>query len=488
MQPHFSKLRSFFWPVHSHELRKVLPMLLMFFFITFNYTILRDAKDTLLITAPGSGAEVIPFLKLWLVLPAAVLFMLLYAEMSNILSRPALFYSTLFPFLIFFGIFGFVLYPLRDSLHPHESGQWLSSLLPQGLSGLVAIWRNWSFALFYVFAELWGSVMLSLVFWGFANQITKVGEAKRFYNFFGLGGNIAPAFAGPLTVFLSNLSPSMSTGYGTTIRFICGTSIIVGLCIAGCYWWMTRNVLTDPLLYKENPHKPNKPKLGLKESFRVLSRSKYLGCIAILVITYGIAMNLIEVNWKSQVRMQYPDANDYARFMGHFSTWTGIASFIMVFLVGGNVIRRFGWDTAALVTPIVLLVTSICFFAFVLFQNELTSLTLLFGTSPLMLAVIFGAIQNIMSKSTKYSLFDPTKEMAYIPLDEESKVKGKAAIDVVGSRFGKSGGAFIQQGLLLGFGTVTAITPYVASTMFFVIAAWVFAARSLGRQFASKTT
>ena len=33
------------------------------------------------------------------------------------------------------------------------------------------------------------------------------------------------------------------------------------------------------------------------------------------------------------------------------------------------------------------------------------------GTTPLMLAVIVGALQNIFSKGAKYSLFDPCKEM-----------------------------------------------------------------------------
>jgi len=44
------------------------------------------------------------------------------------------------------------------------------------------------------------------------------------------------------------------------------------------------------------------------------------------------------------------------------------------------------------------------------------------GLTPLLAAVYVGALQNIFNKSAKYSLFDPCKEMAYIPLDEDTKV------------------------------------------------------------------
>lgn len=104
-------------------------------------------------------------------------------------------------------------------------------------------------------------------------------------------------------------------------------------------------------------------------------------------------------------------------------------------------------------------VTGLAFFALNIFSGFFAPITALLGTTPLMLAVLVGAAQNILSKSAKYSLFDPCKEMAYIPLDKESKTKGKAAIDVVGNPLGKSGGALIQQVLIFGVGSLAAATP-----------------------------
>src|SRR5579863_7361028 len=117
-KPEFGRWRSFFWPVHNFELKKLLPMFFLFFFINFNYTILRDTKDALIVTAPGSGAEAIPFLKVWGVLPFAILFMIAYAKLSNMMSKTRLFYTTISAFIAFFAFFALVLYPCRDILHP----------------------------------------------------------------------------------------------------------------------------------------------------------------------------------------------------------------------------------------------------------------------------------------------------------------------------------------------------------------------------------
>ena len=488
----FGKWRKFFWPVHNYELKKLLPMFFLFFFISFNYTILRDTKDTLVVTA--SGAETIPFLKFWGVVPGAILFMLVYAKLSNMLSKEKLFYATIAPFLVFFGLFAVFIYPNREMLQPTTTADWLQSILPVGFSGLISCYRDWTLSLFYILSELWGSVVLSLLFWGFANDITRVGEAKRFYSLFGLGANLALLVSGPAIIWVSRAQAGLETeaAWQLSLNYLMTMVLVAGASVVAIYWWMNRNVLTDPRFFdvtEEKKAKKAKTKMGIGESFKYLLSSKYVLGIAILVIAYGISINLVEVTWKNQLKLQYPTANAYSEFMGGFSFFTGLVTIFMMLFVGGNLIRRKGWGFAAMITPVVLLVTGVGFFAFVLFRDSslVAGYIAYMGTSPLMLAVIFGAAQNIMSKSAKYSLFDPTKEMAYIPLDQEAKTKGKAAIDVVGARLGKSGGSLVQQGLLVLFGTISAITPYVAIILFVIIGAWIVAVRSLNRQFVALT-
>ena len=102
--------------------------------------------------------------------------------------------------------------------------------------------------------------------------------------------------------------------------------------------------------------------------------------------------------------------------MGNFSTGTGAVTFLLM-LASRFIFNKWGWGTAALITPTVLLVTGIAFFSLVLFSGPLTPRLASLGLTPLYAAVLVGAAQNIFSKGSKYSLFDPCKEMAYIPLD-----------------------------------------------------------------------
>src|SRR5579872_5761226 len=127
----FGKWRSYFWPIHRAELKKFLPMFFIFFLIAFNYNVLRSYKDAIVITASHSGAETLPFIKLWAVLPSAILFTLLFTRLSNRFSREKVFYITISIFIVFFFLFAFVLYPAQDLLHPNILADKLQQYLPE---------------------------------------------------------------------------------------------------------------------------------------------------------------------------------------------------------------------------------------------------------------------------------------------------------------------------------------------------------------------
>jgi ATP/ADP translocase len=99
--------------------------------------------------------------------------------------------------------------------------------------------------------------------------------------------------------------------------------------------------------------------------------------------------------------------------------------------------------TAVIITPVLMFVARGAFFTSILFRSIFLEVLSNIGSSPVSCAVALGMSIFIMAKSAKYSLFDGTKEMVVIPLDEEVKVKCKVIGEVVGGRSGKAGGEWI---------------------------------------------
>ncbi|MEM7403409.1 MAG: Npt1/Npt2 family nucleotide transporter, partial [Myxococcota bacterium] len=165
-----------------------------------------------------------------------------------------------------------------------------------------------------------------------------------------------------------------------------------------------------------------------------------------------------------------------------YTTLLGIFTIVVLF-VGSAMTRKLGWKKSALATPLTIGVIGFIFFVCIIFPTAVAPFAALFGVSTVMIGVVLGTVGNILNKSIKYSLFDPTKEMAYIPLDDESKSKGKAAVDVVGGRFGKSGGALLQQLMIIGIGPIGVIAPYAGVCLMAIVAIWSLAVLKLSKEF-----
>lgn len=112
--------------------------------------------------------------------------------MTDSMESKNVFYACVIPFLLFFAAFAGIIYPCRGALHPHALVDTLAAKLPVNFAAPLSIVRNWSFSLFYVMAELWGSVVASLLFWGIANDVTTVDEAKKYCTCFDPSFSIQP--------------------------------------------------------------------------------------------------------------------------------------------------------------------------------------------------------------------------------------------------------------------------------------------------------
>ena len=484
-------LKRLFWPIMSSEYSKFIPMLAIYSLIVFNYSLLKTIKDALIITAKDSGAATIPFIKVWAMLPMALLSTLIFTRLANKYSKEKVFTIMILTFISFFFIFGFFLYPNQDLLHPNNLANKLQDILPHGFLGLIAVFRNWTFTLFYVMCELWGTIIMSVLFWGFANEVTNVKEAGRFYAILGLGANIATTLAGQAGILICGTFLHSYFEISTdrwTFSLIATISLIIvnGGLILFLYKKLTNNISSKELL--EEPGKVKKepkPKMGLRKNFSYLAKSDYLICIALIVLFFNISLTMIEVVWKDQVHQLYPYAADYSSYMSSIMTYIVIISTVLSIFICGQVVRRFGWTVSAYVTPVILLISASLFFLFYLGKSSQTALGIAhaLGTTPLILTTFLGSFQNCFCRASKFTFFDVTKEMAFIPLSSESKLKGKAAIDGVGSRLGKSGASLIHQALLMFFGSVSACAPYVGIVIVLIFVGWLLTVRALGEKF-----
>jgi len=489
-KPLLTRWREALWPIKPYELKKILPLLFMKFFISFTYGVLTTMKDGFVVTAKGAGAEVIPILKGWIVLPIALGAALLYSKLTNVFRRSVLFYGIILFFMGIVCLYGFVLYPNLDALSPHDSADWLLSKIGQHNSHWVAIYRNWIQSVFFVTAELWGQIVIFLLFWGFVNHICNFNEAKRCYNLFIVGGDLAQMCTGPLVCYFTG--KYVGAHFGTALQTLVLFVLFFGFMIMALHWLLTRKILkSDERLYKPEINVPleMKTKLSLLDSLKFIVRSPYLRCIAVMVVAYGLTVNLTEVTWKANLKLAFPETGAYQGFMASVSSKVGLCSLIVTLFFSGMIVRKLGWHFSAQLPPIVIGSTALIFLVLFLKQDWIAPLTGPLGLSPLLLIVAFGAFQNVATKVMKYAFFDSTKEMSYIPLDSESKVKGKAAIDVVGSRLGKSGAAWIQIVLIqiAGTGSVLSITHYLLPLIACTVLFWILSVRSLNKQFAKKS-
>jgi len=194
-------------------------------------------------------------------------------------------------------------------------------------------------------------------------------------------------------------------------------------------------------------------------------------------------INLVEITWKKMI-LNYCSSNTNSRML--FDTilsclhlGIGFATIVMSRVCIYS-LTCFGWLFTAMISPLLLGGTGLLFFVFMYLKISFVFRG--FIISSLLLAVIIGMLQNISSKTCKYTFFDSTKEIGFLYLPKNKRDQSKSAIDMLGGRFGKSIGSVFQQSLLAFFVVPSQlkygqeiIGKYICIILLVFIVIWIFA-------------
>lgn len=389
--------------------------------LSFIYVFLRDLKDVLIVSLPQGTSLLVELkpLAFWFKLPFLGLFFLFYRK-NNLLE---ILFTSIIVLLSVFLVFHFWIYPYAVHLHPSPTViQELIQKHPES-SQFLSIYGVWTYALYYLFTDLWGTFVLSFLFWALTNQTFTTKEAKLAYPlmiiiFPGLGNLLG----GILLTFFSE-----ARGNFTNAIDWVGYILLAGLYIfIICAWVIIRSQPTTPTKIETE----NLISIKFSLKFNIV----YLILIFAIITSFGMCQQLINFMWKYSVKEYYTSADSYHAFLGAYSYYSGIGS-LVIFLLTFWMIWKFGWLNAALIPPLLTLGTTLLLVLYKLSPEVETANARFFDLTNIAFVTWLFSIQTIVLKGIG-ALFLATKEMAYIPLPNTTKARGKAVVDFLFGGFG----------------------------------------------------
>lgn len=419
--------------------------------LNISYTILRSARNALVVADLGGGAGSIPWFELCGAMPGAVLMTLGLTYLLNRYSIRFVFFVTMAAFISFFLVFALGVYPLIPFL--------------QAKVPFIAVLAS---MIFFVMAELWKIALLTILFWGLVNLYLPLDRAKKYYAPLMLGGSFGTLLAGP---FISFCTSDAISSKSWNVSLVLLVWVVTGLSLLSAYLfhrlWKYLTLHFSRVEEKKEKAEP----LSVGSSIAVCFRSKYLLLLAWITIADYVAYALGEVVFLDVAKQKFPDPRQYCDFMGQLSVWSGLLTAVSALVITPYVLRRCRWVVASLVTPLCLLVTEGVFF-FVLWTPSFVG--------QIEMAIMSGSAFFCLVRAAKYTLFDSSKELSFILLPPLEKMQGKLVVDGLCSRLGKGGGSFLTLSLVQLSGSVLAAVPIVGTITVLIAFSCVLATSRLG--------
>lgn len=317
---------------------------------------------------------------------------------------------------------------------------------------------------FYIWIGIYNNFTVAQ-FWSFANDVYTEGAGRRLFPLIGVGQSlgawVGAAAVAPLVIGL-NYTPYtlMLLGAGVLMIALLITLSVNRLQVAKAE---PAEVALDQV------------PLGREGGFELIWKDRYLFWIAALIIllnvvntTGGYVLNKLIVAEAASRFGTAPDSVAASRqfttaFSGSIIATVNLVGFLLQLFVTSRVIRYVGVRGALFVLPVL---------AFVNYS--------IMAVAPVLAVVRVG---KILENSTDYSLQNTLRQALFLPTSREAKYKAKAAIDTFCTRSGDVVSAgFVALGQVIGVAV-----PVFAAVNVALTAAWLWVAGQIAKEHRRKT-
>jgi ATP:ADP antiporter, AAA family len=296
--------------------------------------------------------------------------------------------------------------------------RWALPITQLGMAALLlAFWflfsqqASWVSVLFYVAGLILGVLLISQ-FWTLANLVYDPRQAKRLFGFIGGGA--------PLGGVAGNALASMAPTIGST-NLLLPSAALMALCAFIVSLIIGReSVQPDSALAGKE-----KKGVSIAEAFQLLRSSKHLQIIALVISFASIGAAIIEqqLNMAAAASKGAGATDNITAFLATVGLWMSTIGFVIQVWLTSKIHRYLGIGFALMVLPVSL---------------GSTGLVMLLNG-----ALWAPALARILDQSLRYTVDKTTREILFLPLPGDIKLKAKSFVDVTVDRGAKAAGALL---------------------------------------------
>jgi AAA family ATP:ADP antiporter len=302
---------------------------------------------------------------------------------------------------------------------------WLMSRLPRrwalpitqvgmGLL-LLAFWvlfqspAAWVPVAFYLFGLILGVLLISQ-FWTLANLVYDPRQAKRLFGFIGGGAPLGGIAGNALAVAAPKIGATNLLLPAAALMFVCAAvvSYVIG----------RESVRPESTLVGKE-----EKGVSVTEAFQLLRVSRHLQIIALVIAFASIGAAIIEQQLNMAAEASKGGTDSLTSFLATVGLWMSTIGFVIQVWLTSKIHRYLGIGFALMVLPVSLGST-----ALVMLLNG---------------ALWAPALARILDQSLRYTVDKTTREILFLPLPGDIKLKAKSFVDVTVDRGAKAGGALL---------------------------------------------